>query len=87
MHLLPEEITIASKNYTIDHNDKENFKQRAKKEFGFYTTNHIYIKGQGIYNDSDEIELDKENWHYYQRHRNYLNDIVYIFNKQVLITI
>src|SRR5690606_37660777 len=75
---------IAGEIYDISEEVKTQLLLKCKKEFGFYTTNHIYIKGQGIYNDSDEIELDKENWHYYQRHRNYLNDIVYTDNESIV---
>lgn len=74
---LPNEVTLAGKNYTIDSIIKKELLNHAKGQFAFTSGSHIYIKGSGIYNDSDEIELDKENWHYYIRHKNYLQDNVF----------
>ncbi|MFV0228568.1 Z1 domain-containing protein [Empedobacter falsenii] len=81
---LDNQIKIRRDIFEINDEIKYHLKDLAKKQFGFIDADHIYIKGQGIYNDSEEIELDKENWHYYKRHRNYLNDIVYTDNESIV---
>lgn len=74
---LPAKIIIAKESYDIDSDMKKNLLNFSKKQFGFINSNHVYIKGMGIYNDSEEIELDKENWHFYQRHKHFLLDNVF----------
>jgi len=81
---LPEEITIAGKSFELDSATKEELLNHTKRQFGFTSGSHVYIKGAGIYNDSEEIELDKENWHYYLRHKNYLRDNVFKKDNEVV---
>lgn len=81
---LPVLISIAGQDYKIDSELKQAILTYAKKQFGFTSVKHVYIKGTGIYNDSEEIELDKENWHYYLRHKNYLKDNVFKNNLEVV---
>lgn len=81
---LSNEIKIGRETLYINDEIKAELKEISKKEFGFTAADHIYIKGQGIYNDSEEIELDKENWHYYTKHRNYLLDEVFKNNEDVV---
>ncbi len=81
---LPDSFKIALKPYQITSEDRNTLSNLAKKQYGFTAGDHIYLKGQGIYNDSDEIELDKENWHYYRNHRRYLVDEVYKNNEPIV---
>ena len=81
---LPELISIAGQDYKIDSELKQAILTYTKKQFGFTSGKHVYIKGTGIYNDSEEIELDKENWHYYLRHKNYLRDNVFKNNIDIV---
>lgn len=81
---LPEQISIAGQVYKLDSVLKQKLLGHTKKQFGFTSGSHVYIKGAGIYNDSEEIELDKENWHYYLRHKNYLKDNVFKNNLEVV---
>lgn len=74
---LPFELTIANVDYKINSDVKQELVRHSKKQFGFTDSAHVYIKGIGIYNDSDEIELDKQNWHFYLRHKHYLLDTVF----------
>lgn len=74
---LPTEIKIVGQVIEVDYTIKEELLSHTKKQFGFTSGTHVYIRGAGIYNDSEEIELDKENWHYYLRHKNYLKDNVF----------
>ena len=74
---LPEQITIANQEYKLNENLRTELLNYSKKQFGFTNGSHVYIKGMGIYNDSEEIELDKENWHFYQRHKHYLLDTIF----------
>lgn len=80
----PELISIAGQDYKIDSELKQAILTHTKKQFGFTSGKHVYIKGTGIYNDSEEIELDKENWHYYLRHKNYLRDNVFKNNIDIV---
>ncbi|WP_417236548.1 Z1 domain-containing protein [Bizionia paragorgiae] len=81
---LPIEISITNQVYKLDSEIKNKLLEHTKKQFGFTSGSHVYIKGSGIYNDSEEIELDKENWHYYIRHKNYLKDNVFKKNIEVV---
>ncbi|WP_339844751.1 Z1 domain-containing protein [uncultured Dokdonia sp.] len=81
---LPEQIKIAGQDFELGSTIKEELFKHTKKQFGFTSGTHVYIKGSGIYNDSEEIELDKENWHYYLRHKNYLKDNVFKKNIEVV---
>ncbi|MBD0824444.1 Z1 domain-containing protein [Aestuariibaculum marinum] len=81
---LPENIRVAKEQFNLDTELKEGLLNHAKKQFGFTNGSHVYIKGMGIYNDSEEIELDKENWHYYQRHKHYLLDHVFTDNADIV---
>jgi hypothetical protein len=74
---LPVEIQIARLNYLLTQDLRAELLAFTKKQYGFTGGAHVYIRGNGIYNDSDEIELDKENWHFYQRHKHYLTDFVF----------
>lgn len=81
---LGDETKIRNEKIILTPEIKEELKEIGKKQFGFSAVEHIYIKGQGIYNDSEEIELDKENWHYYHKHRNYLLDHVFQNNPKLV---
>lgn len=81
---LPQKLSIAKEEYLLDENLKVKLINYTKKQFGFTKSNHIYIKGMGIYNDSEEIELDKENWHFYQRHKHFLLDNVYKNKREIV---
>jgi len=81
---LPDKIFIAKKEYTLNKDLKSDLLAFTKKQFGYSSSEHIYIKGMGIYNDSEEIELDKENWNFYLRHKNYLRDTVFKENTQIV---
>lgn len=81
---LPEQIKIAEQVFELGSTMKEELLNHTKKQFGFTSGTHVYIKGSGIYNDSEEIELDKKNWHYYLRHKNYLKDNVFKKNIEVV---
>lgn len=81
---LPVEISLISQTLELNSKTKEELLKHSKKQFGFTSGSHVYIKGTGIYNDSEEIELDKENWHYYLRHKNYLKDNVFIDKPHVV---
>lgn len=74
---LPDNIIIAKQNYCLMQSLRGELTEFTKRQFGFIEGSHVYIRGNGIYNDSDEIELDKENWHFYQRHKHYLTDFVF----------
>ena len=74
---LPNTILIAQHNYYLTNEFKLALSEFSKKQFGFTGGSHVYIRGNGIYNDSDEIELDKENWHFYQRHRQFICDYIF----------
>jgi hypothetical protein len=45
------------------------------------------IKGMGIYNDADEIELDKKNWHFYLRHKPFLLDNIFKSRQEIVESI
>lgn len=81
---LPSEVTLAGKKYAINPAIRNEILKHAKKQFAFTSGSHVYIKGSGLYNDSDEIELDKDNWHFYNRHKNYLQDNVFRENLEVV---
>lgn len=81
---LPEQISIAGEDYEVNSELKQAILTYTKKQFGLTSGKHVYIKGTGIYNDSEEIELDKENWHYYIRHKNYLKDNVFKNNIDIV---
>lgn len=81
---LPAEIKIAGQVFEADSSIKKELLSHTKKQFGYTSGSHVYIKGAGIYNDSEEIELDKENWHYYLRHKNYLKDNVFKNNIDIV---
>lgn len=81
---LPTDIIIARQTLSLSEDIKHELITYAKNQFGLNTADHVYIKGMGIYNDSEEIELDKENWNIYQRHKNYLNDNVFTENNQIV---
>lgn len=81
---LPVEISLIGQTLELNSKTKEELLNHSKKQFGFTSASHVYIKGTGIYNDSEEIELDKENWHYYLRHKNYLKDNVFKENLEVV---
>ncbi|MEI6310973.1 MAG: Z1 domain-containing protein [Bacteroidota bacterium] len=74
---LPSNFQIASEQINITDLIRAELLEFTKKKYGFIEGPHIYIKGMGIYNDNDEIELDKENWSFYQRHKHFLMDHVY----------
>ena len=74
---LPSNFTIAKRIIELTSESKNKLAEYSKRIFGFTEGDHIYIRGTGIYNDRDEILLDKENWHYYQRHRNFIQDNVF----------
>lgn len=74
---LPNKVIIAKVEFNLSEEVKHKLVQHSKKQFGFTSGEHIYIRGCGIYNDSEEIELDKKNWHFYQRHKHYLLDTVF----------
>lgn len=84
---LPNIIQIARDEFTIDTSLKDELLVYTKKQFGFISSEHVYIKGCGIYNDGDEIELDKQNWHYYRKHLHYISDEVYPNNNQIVNSI
>ncbi len=78
-----EEIQIARQNYLLTHDIRAELLAYTNKQYGFNGGEHVYIRGNGIYNDSDEIELDKANWHFYRRHKDYLMD--YVFRDKIHI--
>lgn len=65
----------------------EQIKKRAIKDFVF-EVEHLYIRGEGLNNDeSEHNELDKAEWTYYWKHRNYLIDNVYPTNPNIVESI
>lgn len=84
---LTNKIQIAREEFNIDSSLRDELLEYSKKQFGFINSEHVYIKGCGIYNDGDEIELDKQNWHYYRKHLHYISDEVYPNNNEIVNSI
>lgn len=71
------EVTILGKKIVIDNDDQNKILAYLLKLYGFNEADHIFIRGMGIFNNEQEYELEKENWFYYSKHREYLLEKVY----------
>lgn len=87
VHDLPDSVRIAGEIFELNAAFRNDLIEYAKRMYGFCDTQHVYITGMGIYNDGDEIELDKENWHFYQRHLTYLQENVFEDNPETVASI
>lgn len=57
------------------------------KLYNLNESDHIYIKGQGIYNNQNEYLLDKENWFYYAKHKDYLLEHVFSEKPEIVYSL
>lgn len=80
-------VKIGREEYSISIEDKKKLIEFALVDNGISETKHVYIRGGGFYRNDNEALLDKENWLYYHKHRNFISDEIYKNNPQIVESI
>ncbi|MDM1353265.1 MULTISPECIES: Z1 domain-containing protein [Myroides] len=80
-------VRIGKDKVEINHKDKEELLEYALTMYGHNNVDHLYERGSGIYNDGDETELNKKDWHFYKRHKQFLQEHVYPKNPSIIESI
>lgn len=81
---LPSTIKLLRNSYTLNAQNKETILDYLLNLYGLNETQHIYIRGMGIYNGQEQHELEKDSWFYYAKHRSYLLEKVYSENPEIV---
>ncbi len=80
-------VRIGREEYRISIEDKKKLIEFALVDNGMSETEHVYIRGGGFYRDDNEVLLDKKNWSYYHKHRDFISDKIYKGKPQIVESI
>jgi hypothetical protein len=74
---LGENVRVGRHTISINQQDKLDIINYALTEFGLGEVAHVHQRGGGFYRDGEQTVLEKENWSFYHKHRNFISDHVY----------
>ncbi len=80
-------VRIGREEYSVSIEDKKQLIEFALVDNGMSETEHVYIRGGGFYRNDNEVLLDKENWSYYHKHRDFISDKIYKGKPQIVESI
>ena len=80
-------VIIAGEPHVFDNNDQEIIIEHAIAEFGVKEPDHVYVRGGGFYQDDEEVMLNKADWYYYQKHRDFISDYIYQERRRIVESI
>jgi len=80
-------VRIGREEYRISIEDKKKLIEFALVDNGMSETEHVYIRGGGFYREDNEVLLDKKNWSYYHKHRDFISDKIYKGKPQIVESI
>ena len=67
-------IRIAGVSIPFTDADRKTLLNKAKKDFNLDGKDHVHIKGGGFYRDDNETIIDKTNWEYYRKHKDFISE-------------
>jgi len=67
-------IRIAGVSIPFTDEDRKTLLNKAKKDFNLDGKDHVHIKGGGFYRDDNETIIDKTNWEYYRKHKDFISE-------------
>jgi hypothetical protein len=80
-------IRIAGVNISFTNEDRKTLLNKAKKDFNLDGKDHVHIKGGGFYRDDKETIIDKTNWEYYRKHKDFISEHTFKGQESVIDSI
>lgn len=78
---LGDSVRVGKQIFELTNEEKVKIYKHALADLSREETEHVYVKGGGFYKNDEETVLNKEDWSYYKKHRNFISD--HIFNGQL----